>query len=152
VGIFHAQGFDAFVLCVSTRLHEDLKARFGRDSVFAIESTLQFAIEVARQLPGFKGGMEGNCIYRTDPIIQRGIQFDLEKYKRPDGTLDMAMLQDANAELGGPERLLLKRKQYEDQNEYRLLWSVDATNGEYIDVHCPRAIQYCRRIDPSEFE
>ena len=138
VAIAHAQGFDAFVLCGSTRLHRDLKEKFGRDSVFAIENTLQFTREVARQLPGSKRGMEGQCIYRSTPIIQRDIQFDLEKYKRPDGTLDMAMLQDVNTELGGAERLLLKRKQYEDQNEYRFLWAVDAANGQYIDIHCPR--------------
>ena len=103
-------------------------------------------------MPGFQQGAEGNCIYRSKPAIQRAFQFD--RYKRADGTLNVneQTLGRMSAELGGLERLLLKRMRYEEQCEYRFLWAVDAANGEYIDVQCPRAVEWCRRVLPSEFE
>ena len=113
---------------------------------------LGFALEVSRQIAGFTGGVEGSCIYRSDTMIKRAIDFDLEKYRMPNGHIDMQAIHDSGVQLGGPELLLLKDKKYEDQQEYRLLWGMDVRAVDYIDVVAPLARQFCRRIDAKEWE
>lgn len=152
VGIAHSQGQDAYVFCGSLIPNHDIRCAMKRDSAFAIQDPLSFAVEIARQLPGFRGSMQGNCIYRPNTIINREFSVDIEKYKLPDGTIDMQMIFDAGAALGGPERLLLKTKRYELQREYRFLWFVDKVRGEHLDIECPNAVQYCRRVELSELE
>jgi len=58
---------------------------------------------------------------------------------------------DAGQALGGAELVLLKRKRYEDQQEYRILWELDAIGGEFIDVVAPNARQFCRKVDAAEY-
>lgn len=150
--VVQGQGTNAAVFCCSQRLTHELRQAFGRNSAFRIVNTVGFAWEIARQLPGFQHGLEGACIYRARKEINRNFNLDMGKYKRPDGTIDMQMVIDAGNALGGPELLLLKRKQYENQQEYRLLWNLDAIGTEYIDVIAPRARQHCRQIDASDYE
>jgi hypothetical protein len=114
-------------------------------------NTVGFGFELARQLPGFRLGLEGSCIYRTDTSIRRDIDFDFEKYKRPDGNVDMQMMFDASNKLGGPEIVLLKQKRYENQQEYRILWELDAIDTEFVDVVAPKARQYCRKLDAADY-
>lgn len=149
--VMAAEGMNAFVLSFSNRLDHALRTQFGRDSAFQIVNTLGFAVEVARQLPGFRGGLEGSCIYRPNTLIRTSVQFDIDKYKRPDGTMDMQMIFDAGAELGGAERILLKRLKYQTQQEYRLVWYVDAVKNEHVDISCPLARRYCRRVDANSY-
>lgn len=151
VAVIHTEGFNAAVFCCSHRLDHDLRKGFQRDSAFEITNTVGFAIQISRQLTGFRSGIEGSCIYRPDTNIKRPIDLDIDKYKRPDGSFDMKMVADAGAKLGGPERLLLKRKQYESQQEYRLLWELDAIDLDHVDVVAPLARQFCRRIEPKEW-
>jgi hypothetical protein len=149
---FQAQGANAAVLCCSHRLDHKLRKGFGRDSAFEITNTTLFAFEVSRQLPGFQAGLEGACIYRANASIQRAVDLNLEQYRLPDGGVDMQMLVDAGMALGGAELLLMKRKTYESQQEYRILWELDALEGEYIDVLAPKARQFCRRIKDNEWD
>jgi hypothetical protein len=111
--IAQAQGVNAAVLCCSQRLDHKLRESFERDSAFQIMNTVGFGVEIARQLPGFRHGLEGPCIYRSDraePQIKRDIDIDIEKYKRPDGTGDMQMMFDvANAFRRWPEGLSLRQ-------------------------------------------
>jgi hypothetical protein len=151
VVVFQAQGTSAAVLCCSHRLDHQLREGFQRESAFEITNTLGFSSEVSRQLAGFRHGIEGSCIYRSDASINRAIDFDFDKYKLPDGNFDMKMIFDAGNQLGGAELLLLKRKHYERQQEYRLLWELDAIPADYIDVVAPLARQYCRKVDPNEW-
>jgi len=151
VGVFQSQGISAAVLCCSHRLDEGLRQAFSREWAFEITNTVGFALEVSRQLPGFRHGLEGSCLYRSDTGIKRAIDFDYEKYKLPDGSIDMQMIFDAGGALGGPELLLMKRKKYESQQEYRLLWELDVANGDYIDVTAPNARQHCRKVLDSDW-
>ncbi len=151
VGVFQSQGITAAVLCCSHRLDHGLRNGFERDSAFQITNTVGFSLEISRQLAGFRHGIEGSCIYRSDATIKRAIDFDFEKYKLPDGNIDMQMMFDAGAQLGGPELLLLKRKHYERQQEYRLLWELDAIGADYVDVIAPLARQFCRKVEAEEW-
>jgi Protein of unknown function (DUF2971) len=152
--IAQAQGMNAAVLCCSHRLDHKLRESFERDSAFQIMNTVRFGVEIARQLPGFRHGWEGSCIYRHDrnePQIKRDIDIDIEKYQRPDKTIDMQFAIDAGQALGGAELVLLKRKQYEGQQEYRILWELDTVRGEFIDVVAPNARQFCRKVDAADY-
>ncbi len=119
---------------------------------FQIMDTLGFAAEVSRQIPGFKGGIEGSCLYRSDTMICRKIGLDTEKYKLPDGNIDKQMIADSGAALGGHERLLLKHKKYEQQHEYRFIWNVNFRTGEYVDIFCHLARQFCRKVELADYE
>lgn len=149
--VAHSQGANALVLCCSHKLSAALRDSFERDSAFQIMDTLGFGLEISRQLPGFRHGLEGSCIYRDKRSISRKIEFDLEKYKQPDGSLSMNMLFDTGAMLGGPELVLLKTLAYREQQEYRIIWELDTLSVEYFDIVCPLARQYCRRVKHSEF-
>lgn len=146
-----SQGSNAAVLCCSHRLGQDLRRAFQRDSAFEITNTLGFCAQIARQLPGFRGGFEGSCIYRSSTTIQRSIDFDEERYRLPDGNFDMQMIADAGAKLGGPERMLLKKNSYQKQQEYRMLWFLDVIDSEHVDVIAPQAVQFCRRIESADW-
>jgi len=63
----------------------------------------------------------------------------------------MRMMPDLGGALGGAELVLLKRKKYEGQQEYRLLWELDAIKGEHIDVIAPNARKFCRKVGPAEW-
>lgn len=151
IAVMQTQGLNAAILCCTHQLDAEMQVKFGRDSAFQITNTVGFAHEVSRHLPGFRHGLEGSCIYRERRSIQRAIDLDLEKYKLPDGNIDMQMLFDAGQALGGPELVLLKGKQYETQAEYRLLWELDKLEGDFIDIAVPNARQYCRRVRPEEY-
>jgi hypothetical protein len=151
VVVAHAQGMSSAIFCCSHRLNHQLREGFNRDSAFQIMDTVGFAFEISRQLPGFRGGLEGTCIYRNNRSINRKINIDTEKYRLPDGNLDMKMIPDLCRELGGPELVLLKHKQYENQQEYRILWELDAVSGEFMDIVAPKARQFCRKVDAAEY-
>jgi len=145
------QGINATVLCCSQRLSRRLADDFQRDAVFQITNTMEFAAEVARQLLGFKGGIEGACIYRTMKAIKRKIEFDIEKYRLPDGKLDEQLLRHVCHSLGGPELVLLKRMRYQDQHEYRFMWEMDNVPADHIDVLIPGARKFCRKVKDEEW-
>lgn len=149
--VAHAQGMNAAVLCCSHRLDHGLREVFNRDSAFQITDTLGFALEISRQLPGFRGGLEGSCIYRQDRSINRKIDFQTEKYRLPNGNMDMKMIPDLCKALGGPELILLKHTKYQDQQEYRILWELDALNGAFMDVVAPKARQFSRKVGAAEY-
>jgi hypothetical protein len=145
------QGISSAVLCCSLRLDRELLNAFDRDSVFEITNTVGFASEIARQLPGFRHGMEGSCIYRPERLIKRAIDFEFDEYKRDDGTVDMRMINDLGHSLGGEELLLLKHKRYATQQEYRFLWELDSIEQDYIDITAPKAVHFCRRVEAQEW-
>ncbi len=152
VFLVHGQGLNAVVLCCSHRLDDDLKQKFSRDSAFEITNTVGFALEVARQLPGFRHGLEGSCLYRPDTSIKRSVDLDFDQYKLADGNFDMRMISHTSAALVGPELVLMKRKKYESQQEYRLLWELDVAPEGYIDVIAPNARHFCRRVLDTEWK
>ena len=152
IGAFMVEGENAFVLCGSLVANHSIREAMGRNAVFSIENPLGFAAEVARQLPGFRNAIQGHCIYRKNTIINRATELDPQTYELADGRMDGQIFTDIARELAGPERLLLKAKRYELQREYRLLWFVDQVRDEFIDIECPNARQFCRRVAPEELD
>lgn len=151
ISVFQQQGLTAAVLCCSHRLDGSLRDAFGRNSAFEITNTVGFSHEISRQLPGFVDGLEGSCIYRPQSIICRPIDFDADQMVDSQNNYDLQAILGMGSRLGGPELLLLKRKKYENQQEYRLLWMLDSIQGDYVDVLAPLARQYCRKVNNDEW-
>lgn len=145
------QGHRSFVFCCSRRLSRTLQNDFGRNSAFEIMDTVGFSAAVARCLPSYRHGLEGNCIYRAHEPIVRNIDYNMEDFRRPDGALGMEMLPFLMGQLGGPEVVLSKRPKYREQQEYRLLWEVADQPESHIDIRCPEAVQFCRRVRDDEY-
>lgn len=74
-----------------------------------------------------------------------------EKYTLPDGSTNMDMINELATKMIDPERFLLKAKKYQEQQEYRIAWFVGHCEVDYIDILCPEAIKYCRRIEKNEY-
>jgi len=142
------RGDDTYIASSSLLLDRSLMEAFGCDGVFEITDTVGFAAEVARQLVGFKGGLEGPCFYAPRRMIKKELgAFNMEDHKREDGTIDMKMLFDLHNQLGGSGEFLLKADTYKAQLEYRFVWAVDSRVGEHIDIKCPAAEKFCRKVD-----
>lgn len=151
VMVAQQQGISAAIFCTSHRLSRDLAKAFGRNAAFQITDTPMFAYEI-RRLTGFKHGLEGSCIYRSDGIKRfLDVSLDLERQKDKGGDIDMGILSGLGQALGGPELVLLKRKLYEAQHEYRLIWELDRNLDDHIDLMVPLARQYCRKVEPEEW-
>lgn len=139
-------GHSSLILCTSTKLDQQLATAFERDGAFEIMDTPAFAREISRQLPGFRHGAEGPCIYTDGKILRRKIDFDMEKFRAPDGNMDMAMLPHLQQQIGGLEQLFNKDQRYSQQAEYRLAWELDSLPANYIDIRAPLARQFCRPV------
>lgn len=147
LGVWLREGRNSFVLSCSLAASNSVMKEMKRDSAFVIWNPLGFATEIARQLPGFIGGVSGMCIYRDPPIILRR----LDAADIPDGdTIDYNQIAAAAAKLGGAERYLLKRRKYEPQREYRFIWHLDHPAEDYKDVIAPRAKEFCRNLAINE--
>jgi len=151
IGVVMRQGMDAYVLCASHRLDEALRVEFERNSAFLIVDPVGFGLSIASVLPGFMYGFEGSCRYAAERGIRRRINADMEAYRQPDGSISMDFMQSVGAQLGGPELMLLKRKKYTAQQEYRLVWMTHGEAQEHIDIKCPDARQFCRRLLPLDW-
>lgn len=143
IWMVHGQGVSAAVFCCSLKCSSEIQSDFKRDSVFEIFDTNGFALAVARQLAGFRHGLQGACIYRDERIIERAVD---PSGIGPNGELNFSSMVDYSRALGGPELVLLKPRRYEPQQEYRFIWELDRLDAPHIDIVCPQARQFCRRL------
>lgn len=144
------QGHDAYVLCGSTIHSETLAKAFQANSGFRINDPTAFGVAVAQSIPGFRGGREGSCIYADGKIVNRQARkLDLESMRvSPEGKeLDMGKLFGSLFGMAGDDLYFLKIQKYQHQAEYRLLWSVKELHGDFIDIRCPDAVQFCTRFE-----
>ncbi|MCB2379822.1 hypothetical protein LGH70_19655 [Hymenobacter sp. BT635] len=135
----------AFILCTTqTPSNEQTFEGCDYDASFRINDPLRFAIEVGKVLATFRGGLLGPCLYREPPILT----LDLGKFNTVD--LSPSQLQEKVDQAqrliaDDHEILFLKRKHFENQTEYRMIWFVD-NEEEYIDIFCPEAVRFCERL------
>jgi hypothetical protein len=150
VNMFGGRGRDCYVLCTTLHNTEEVRKVFGHNACIAIDKVADFANAVSLKLP-FSGGLEGPVIYRDDPAIYKDIGATtaeqlMERYRKPDGTLDMSMLQDMQTKTGGIEEYFIKHSRHAKECEYRLLWATGQPVSEFIDIKVPDAIQFCRQV------
>ena len=145
-----SQGYDAYVLCGSTRYNSGLAEAFAADSGFRINDPTAFGCTIAKALPGFRAGLEGACIYVDDKTVNRKAgKIDLESMRiDPDNKeLDMGKMLSTISGIAGDDMYFLKNMKYQHQDEYRLFWSAGHDINDFIEVKCPDAVQFCTRFE-----
>jgi hypothetical protein len=139
-------GHEALVLCGSTREDQETMTAFGADSYFRITDTPRFAAAIATKLPGFDGGVEGNCIYTDSRVLRRHIPTDPKDIpQNPDGSLPMSGMRSVIGSIAGVEVYLLKHRSFSHQAEYRLIWRTRGEAPNVLFVECPEARKFCDR-------
>jgi hypothetical protein len=133
-------GRDAYILSTSARLDEDLFSGLPYDGCFEISNVAAFGLAVAKEIPGFRVGKEGHCIYAAHRVI--GLESEVFELDVPrDNQLHAA--EDAAEEL-----LFLKHKRYAHQAEYRMIWHTSEEVSGTLDIQSEEAVSYCRRVPP----
>ena len=134
------------------RLSNELLSAFAVDSGFRVNDTTAFGCAIANAIPGFRGGLEGACIYVGERVLRRkSVPIDFESMRiSPHGKeMDMGAMFAAISNVAGDDLLFLKLKNYEQQCEYRLIWYAENAQ-DYIDVTCPEAREFCTRFEEIE--
>lgn len=142
-------GFDSYILCGSTSSAETVASAFS-DSAIVIENTTEFAAAIARALPHYMNGLEGNCTYRSNRVIERRlpqgrIKEMWDTNKQEDGTINMDILRDVIKPVS-IDLLFLKEEKYAQQLEYRFVWRC-AHIEDYIDLVVPDARRFCSPLE-----
>ena len=148
-------GNDAYVLCGSVIESPKIRKIFNTDSCFRIMKPLDFSIAISNAIIGFKQSFQGFCNYRDYRIIKKLIGgLDIKDFTGPEGTLIIGGQkgnQRINEIIGtGTDLMFLKEKKYQEQNEYRFMWTINSqfyAMHNFIDIECKEAVQYCERLD-----
>lgn len=142
-------GYDAYVLCASSYFSENLMHRFGCDSHFRINDTTGFANAVSRHIPGFAHGTEGLCVYEENPGILRDVEMGFSmSTEETDGQLtydpdELQRIRDSLRQTAGLLPVFLKKADFADQAEYRMVWFTQAMADETLTIRVPEARQFC---------
>ena len=148
-------GNDAYMLCGSIIESDSVKKTFDTDACFRISKPLEFSIAISNAILGFNRAFQGYCNYRDHRIIKKLIgELDIKDFTGPDGTIiiggEMGN-QRINQIIGnGIDLMFLKEKKYQEQFEYRFVWTVNTqfySMHDYIDIECKEAKQYCEKLD-----
>jgi len=151
---FSILGRNAYVLCGSTSCASSVREQFpDSDAAIVIHNPTSFAIEVAKQIPHFTGGMEGDCIYRSDRFISRlfedPLPTDTVKNAKDLSDEERRRLAEAHIRDIEVEAMLIKEEKYSSQLEYRFLWNCSQSKDQLF-VTAPFARQYCTPLDFSD--
>ncbi|MCB9899653.1 MAG: hypothetical protein H6825_16730 [Planctomycetes bacterium] len=139
----------AWVLSTSTIESATLRDTFQVDSGFRITNVMQFAVYIARHLPGCTHGIQGICDYRELPslMVHHRDTFDMPHFGETAEEHHWRM-----ERLRAPHQysaLLVKHLQYASQSEYRIVWFCMGSNPDnHITIHCPEARDYCQKLEP----
>lgn len=146
-----AAGQDALVVCGSLSLDRQIMEKFeGCNACIEITNVPSFGLEVARQLPGFRAGLSGHCIYGTR-MLERHVEGDpFPLPEGPEKVIPLEQLFERLAAVHHGEEYLIKERGFAYQAEYRLLWFVDPLPTENIIIKVPNARAFCRAVAPSE--
>jgi hypothetical protein len=151
IAMVSGRGRDCYVLCATLHNTEGVRKQFGHSNAcIAIDDILGFANAISLKLPYFTQGFEGPVIYQDETAIFKNIgaaaaEELMGRYRNPDGTLRMEMLQDM-AGMGGIEEYFIKHSRHAQECEYRLLWATSQTVEPFIDIKAPDARRFCRHV------
>jgi hypothetical protein len=116
---------------------------------------LDFSVAISNAILGFRQSFQGFCNYREHRIIKKLIPgMDINDFTGPEGTIIIGGEkgnQRTNEILGnGIDLMFLKEKKYQEQFEYRFVWTINSQfypMADYIDIHCKEAVQFCEKIE-----
>lgn len=124
----------------------DLDNGYGQ---LRILDTVAFANAISRQIPGFVGGVEGSCIYRSSSLIRK-------KGNRPiapptEGENAEKWFKEQNRYVGSQtiDSLFLKDIRFKEELEYRLVWFAEGSRRPFIEIKSPAAREVCEVVSES---
>lgn len=142
--IVYEGGVNAFVLCATNILTDEVKNDFNGIGAIKINNPTLFAMEIARKLPFVSTGIEGDCIYDDSKAHilkeEKNKIFQTINFKNP------LEIQQKVSQITTGIEVFTKYKKYEHQQEHRLLWFSERPIESGIIVNCPEAIEYCEKI------
>lgn len=148
-------GSNAYLLCGSIIESDALKETFKTYTCFRIVKPLDFSVAVSNAMLGFMRSYQGFCNYREHRMIKKLIPgLDINDFTGPEGTIVIGGQkgnQRTNEIMGdGIDLMFLKEKKYQDQCEYRFIWTINSQfypMAEHIDIQCREAVQFCEKIE-----
>ena len=140
-------GMNSLVLSTSEKITEKIITDFQAVGAIKILNTTRFALEVSKRISYCYGGLEGRCNYSDSRVFtindnKKIAELFRAKNFKPDQEFAYE-LQSLTKEY----ELFQKSKNYEDQNEYRLIWFTKEPVSSSLNINCPEALEYCDRID-----
>jgi hypothetical protein len=137
----------AYVVCGATVYNHLGMKKFG-NGCMRIFDTLGFASAIASEIPYFRAGMEGFCIYQNERSLRK-------QFASPEGVGivpaegggQLKISADLFNGVNSPDRYFLKLMRYSAQAEYRWIWQAGHQNSPVLDIVCPEARQFCDLID-----
>lgn len=137
----------AYVLCGTTVYNPSGMRKFGTGCM-RIFDTLRFAAAIASEIPYFRGGMEGFCMYQTERSLRK--QFDSPEgvgFVPGEGGAQLKLSGELFSGVNSPDRYFLKLMRYSAQAEYRWIWITGHQSAPTLNIVCPDARAFCDRID-----
>lgn len=142
--VFYEGGVNAFVLCATNILNENVIKDFNGIGAIKINNPTLFAMEISRKLPFVSSGIEGDCIYDDSKahILEKETNNNFQNidFQNPIDIRNRILAISRGIEV------FMKYKKYEHQQEHRLLWFSERPIQKGLIVHCPEAIEYCEKI------
>lgn len=135
-------GQESYVLCGSMVEASQSTSH----AAIRILDTIAFAATVARQIPGFIGGTEGACVYRSNTFYEATADHDIAPPVDGEDPEQWARRQKAFVGAHMINKFFIKHSDYSAESEYRMLWFCDGMPRPFIDISCPKAIQFCERV------
>lgn len=148
VGTFMFHGEDAFVLCTCMQFDRERMTRWG-GSYIRIDSMTNFASAISSEVRGFKGGLEGPCLYLENRMVTgdsgKLTHADMMTTSGDSTQVDLSKVIATSEALPGPQVFFTKLKKHAADQEYRFVWfsSRNCPTEEFIE--CPAARQFCSR-------
>ncbi len=146
-----SSGHHSYVLCGTTQNTIDNIKHFGGDAAIQIFDTTSFGIEIGRQIPSLRKGVEGFCIYNDGPIelllpdhlSTNEIFLEGEKHHDKD---DLSHL-TCGMETPQTNAVYFKKSSiFQKESEYRWIWVTEIREDKEIFIKCPNARMFCKPI------
>lgn len=131
-------GLNNYVFCCYDGEPEpEIIERFGYDDCFEITDLEGFSNAIEKSLDAVKS-YKSKCLYKKDKVLIGNLPLDYDFN---------AVLIDIKLDMYNEAKYFIKFPIYEHQNEFRFIWQMQ--NNEEVEepliIHCPEAIEYCRR-------
>lgn len=146
VGMYYQSGINSYVLSTTKEPTSENIKDFNAVGAIKILNPVSFAIEIARKLPYFVGGVEGECKYVEERILSKKMDekdsssFNIEKFTNIQNQFELLNKYSQNDET------FLKLMKYKPQDEYRLVWYVNNNIDKHLIIKSPEASDFCDKV------
>lgn len=132
----YGSGFENYVFCATSATENvTLSDSFGYDSGFIIDDPYGFAKAIQKSV-GSSSSLYAMCEYSPIKAIIGSSAREIDRFS----------ISDETAKMITSAKYLVKPLRYANQNEFRFLWEASRDLHGAELVHCPEAIQFCRKL------